>query len=259
MDLQNLRFSVEEGQIGLITLSRPKALNALNSALLAELDQLLRSQQQAGLRALILTGEGPRAFAAGADIAEMSGYSAVQAELFARQGQRILAMLEAFPAPTIAAVNGFALGGGCELAMCCDIILAGANAVFGQPEVKLGVIPGFGGTQRLVRRVGRQRALELMMTGRNVKADEAVAIGIALELVSEDVLGRARALAAEIGQNGPVAVRLVKRVVHDTDRLDLEAGLAAEASLFGLCFATTDQKEGMGAFLGKRKAAFAGT
>jgi enoyl-CoA hydratase len=258
MELQNLRFSVEDGQIGLITLFRPKALNALNSALLAELEQVLRSQQQAGLRALILTGEGPRAFAAGADIAEMSGYSAVQAEFFARQGQRILAMIEAFPAPTIAAVNGFALGGGCELAMCCDIILAGANAVFGQPEVKLGVIPGFGGTQRLVRRVGRQRALELMMTGRNVKADEAVAIGIALELVSEDVLARARALAAEIGQNGPVAVRLVKRVVHDTDRLDLEAGLAAEASLFGLCFATTDQKEGMGAFLGKRKAAFSG-
>ena len=142
--------------------------------------------------------------------------------------------------------------------MCCDLILAGANAVFGQPEVKLCVIPGFGGTQRLIRRVGRQRAIELMMTGRNVSSEEAVAIGLALSRTEEDVVEAAVKLAGRIARNGPVAVRLVKRAVHETDRLDLDAGLAAEATLFGLCFATEDQKEGMGAFVKKRKAAFQG-
>ena len=221
---ETLSFEVLDGAIGLLKLNPPKALHAINNQLVTELEGVLREQAGAGLRALVLTGEGGRAFAAGADISEMAGYTALQAEQFARAGQRVLGLLETFPAPTIAAVNGFALGGGCELAMCCDIILASTAAIFGQPEVKLGVIPGFGGTQRLVRRVGRQRAMELMMTGRN----------------------------------GPVAVRLVKRAVHETDRLDLDAGLAAEASLFGLCFASTDQKEGMAAFLEKRRAAFTG-
>jgi len=178
--------------------------------------------------------------------------------MFARQGQASFAPLESFPAPTIAAVNGFALGGGCELAMCCDIILASEKSVFGQPEVKLGVIPGFGGTQRLVRRVGRQRALELMMTGRNVRGAEAVDMGIALEVVDGDVVEAAKALAAKIAKNGPNAVRLVKRAVNETDRLDMTAGLAAEASLFGLCFSTNDQKEGMKAFMEKRHANFSG-
>lgn len=258
MSDSTILFENHDG-IGLIKLNRPKALNALNSALVAELDTLLDRLHRAGeLRALVLTGEGNRAFAAGADIAEMSGYSALQAETFARQGQRSLSRLEQLPFPTIAAVNGFALGGGCELALCCDLILAGANAVFGQPEVNLGVIPGFGGTQRLLRRVGRQRALELMMTGRNVKAEEAARIGIALQVVEEDVVGAALALGGQIAAKGPVAVRLVKRAVQETDRLDIESGLAAEASLFGLCFATDDQKEGMTAFLQKRAPAFTG-
>lgn len=254
-----ITFEVKDGGIGLLILARPKALNALNSQLLAELEQVLVAEADSDLRALILTGHGDRAFAAGADIGEMASFSAAQAETFAGRGQRIFELLEAFPAPTIAAVNGFALGGGCELAMACDLVLASPTAIFGQPEVKLGVIPGFGGTQRLVRRVGRQRALELMMSARNVKADEAVSIGLALSVVEDgDVVGAAMSLAGRIVRNGPVAVRLVKRAVAETDGLDLHSGLAAERSLFGLCFATDDQKEGMDAFLGKRKPAFIG-
>ena len=264
--LETLRFEVlpadealpEGPAIGLIRLDRPKALNAINAQMIADLEAVLAYSATLGLRALVLTGAGPRAFAAGADISQMVDFSALEAQQFARRGQRVLAGLEHFNAPTIAAVQGFALGGGCELAMCCDLILAGDRAVFGQPEVKLGVIPGFGGTQRLVRRVGRQRALELMMTGRNVKAEEAVRIGLALSVSAEDVLTDALSLARSIAANGPAAVRLVKRAVHDTDRLDIDAGLAAEATLFGLCFASDDQKEGMAAFLGKRAAAFTG-
>ena len=248
----------EAGLVGVIELDRPKALNAINPQMVADLGTLLGALEGRGLRALVLTGAGKRAFAAGADIKAMAGLSAVEAERFAQQGQRVLAGLEHFPAPTIAAVNGFALGGGCELAMCCDLILAGPNASFGQPEVKLGVIPGFGGTQRLVRRVGRQRALELMLTGRTVKAEEAVRLGLALAVSEESVLEDALDLARRIAANGPVAVRLVKRAVHETDRLDLAAGLAAEASLFGLCFSTEDQREGMAAFVERRPAAFRG-
>ena len=255
---ETLLFERTEDAIGVLRLNRPKALNALNARLVAELDHLLSELERQDLRALVVTGAGERAFAAGADITEMRSYTALQAEKMARDGQRTLLRLERFPAPTLAAVNGFALGGGCELAMCCDLILAGPNAVFGQPEVKLGVIPGFGGTQRLVRRVGRQRALELMMTGRNMPADEAVQSGLALEKTEDDVLQHTLNLARTIARNGPVAVRLLKRAVQETDRLDIETGLAAEASLFGLCFATADQKEGMGAFVEKRRPGFKG-
>lgn len=254
---ETITFARTDDDIGIVRLNRPKAYNAINSTVVRELGEVLQAQNNTGLRALVLTGEG-RAFAAGADIKEMSGYSALDAATFARHGQRTLGMLETFSAPTIAAVNGFALGGGCELAMCTDIILASEKAIFGQPEVKLGVIPGFGGTQRLVRRVGRQRALELMMTGRNVPAAEAVSLGIALAVSEGDVVADALALARQIAANGPAAVRLVKRAVHETDRLDIDAGLAAEASLFGLCFATDDQTEGMAAFVEKRPAQFTG-
>ncbi len=247
--------------IGIITLNRPKALNAINTEMVEELDFVLNKweQREQRLAAIILTGAG-KAFAAGADISQMINFSAAEAAFFAHKGQATLRRLEESKYPTIAAVNGFALGGGCELAMCCDIILAAPRALFGQPEVKLGVIPGFGGTQRLVRRVGRQRALELMMTGRNVKADEAVSLGIALEKVSDDisVLDAALDLAKKISTNGPVAVELVKKVVDETDRMDTDLGLAVEASSFGFCFATVDQKEGMSAFLSKRPANFEG-
>ena len=254
-EFETLNVEVE-GTVGIITLSRPKALNAINTKMVEELGQALDAWKDSALTAVVLTGEG-KAFAAGADISQMSNFTATQAQQFALSGQRTLRKLEHFPAPTIAAVNGFALGGGCELAMCCDIILAGPKAKFGQPEVNLGVIPGFGGTQRLVRRVGRQAALELMMTGRIVRSDEAVSLGIALR-IEEEVVEGAKALASEIAKKGPVAVRLVKEVVDTTDRLDTDAGLAVEASAFGLCFATDDQTEGMQAFLEKRAAKFTG-
>ena len=257
--MECLQFEVLEGGVGLLRLSRPKALNALNSQLLSELDLLLTEQAGAGLSALVLTGAGDRAFAAGADIAEMSAFSAAEALAFAERGQRLFERLEAFPAPTLAAVNGFALGGGNELAMSCDLILASPTAVFGQPEVKLGVIPGFGGTQRLVRRVGRQRALELMLTGRNVKADEAAALGLCLKVVLEgSVVDAAVELARAIAANGPLAVQLCRRAVAETDGLDLHSALAAERALFALCFASGDQKEGMAAFLERRAPRFQG-
>jgi len=256
--MDTLQFEHDSG-IGIITLNREAALNALNSTLLNELAHVLTELMSSGLRALIITGAGDRAFAAGADISEMASFTAEEAEAFSAGGQAVLELLETFPAPTIAAVRGFALGGGCEVAMACDIVLASPTAVFGQPEVKLGVIPGFGGTQRLVRRVGRQQALELMLTGRNVKADEAVALGIALQVVEEgDVLEASKDLAQRIARNGPAAVRWVKRVVHETEGRDAEAGMAAERAHFALCFSTADQKEGMTAFLEKRKPAFQG-
>lgn len=254
--MQTLRFEAHDG-IGTLTLSRPKALNALNGQLIDELDALLGTAELAAVRALVVTGEG-RAFAAGADISEMAGMDSMRAEGMARRGQAVLRRLELLPIPTIAAVNGFALGGGCELAMACDLILAGPKAKFGQPEVKLGVIPGFGGTQRLVQRVGTHHALEIMMTGRMVDAEEAVRLGLALRL-EEDVVVGAKNLASAIASNGPVAVRLVKRAVRETAGVPLDLGLAAESSLFGLCFATDDQKEGMAAFLdGQRSPAFRG-
>ena len=256
--METLEFEVRDG-IGVITLNRPKALNALNSELLNELAAVLSELLDVDIQALVLTGSGDRAFAAGADISEMSNFTAQEAEAFSAGGQAVFEMLETFPVPTIAAVKGFALGGGCELAMACDLVLASPTAVFGQPEVKLGVIPGFGGTQRLARRVGRQRALELMLTGRNVDAQEAVAIGLALQVVDEgDVLDAALKMADRIARNGPAALRWVKQVVHETEGRDPAAAMAAERSHFALCFATDDQKEGMAAFLEKRRAEFTG-
>ena len=254
-EFETLKAEIDD-TVGIITLNRPKALNAINTQMVEELGKVLDAWKDSAVTAVILTGEG-KAFAAGADISQMSNFTATQAQQFALSGQRTLRKIEHFPAPTIAAVNGFALGGGCELAMCCDIILSGPKAKFGQPEVSLGVIPGFGGTQRLVRRVGRQAALELMMTGRIIRADEAVSLGIALR-IEQNVVDGAKAVASEIAKKGPVAVRLVKEVVDTTDRLDTDAGLAVEASAFGLCFATDDQTEGMQAFLEKRAANFTG-
>jgi enoyl-CoA hydratase len=251
----SLVITERRGHVVLLKIDRPKALNALNSQVLQDLDAALNDLGDA--RALVITGAGEKAFVAGADISEMQAFSATEALEFAARGQEVLNRLEALPIPTIAAVNGFALGGGCELAMACDMILASRTALFGQPEVKLGVIPGFGGTQRLVRRVGAMRARELILSARNVKADEAVAIGLALRAV-DDVVTEALALAEQIANNGPVAVRLAKRAVVDSDGLDLRSGLAAERTLFALCFATEDQKEGMRAFLDKRKALFSG-
>ncbi len=254
-----LKLAFEDEGIALITLNRPKALNALNTAMVEELGEALDEVgARTGLRALILTGAGNRAFAAGADISQMRDFTPAMATWFAEKGQRIFSRLESFPLPVIAAVNGFALGGGCELAMACDLILASQSAVFGQPEVKLGVIPGFGGSQRLARLVGRQRAREICLTGRSVRAEEAERIGLALRVVDGDVLSAARDLARMLAGNGPRAVSICKRAINDGVDLPMGPALAHEAQLFGACFATDDQVEGMSAFLEKRKADFKG-
>lgn len=248
-----------DGHVALVTLNRPKALNALNHALVVELDEVLHEiTERPDTRVVIVTGAGTKAFAAGADIGEMANLDAQQATHFAEVGQRVFARLESYHLPVIAAVNGFALGGGCELAMACDIIVASSTAVFGQPEVRLGVIPGFGGTQRLTRLVGRQLAREITFTGRRVKAPEALRIGLVARVVEGDVVEAAMELAGKIGANGPRAVSLAKRAINTGADVDLTTAMAHEAQLFGLCFATRDQKEGMAAFLEKRPAKFEG-
>lgn len=246
------------GAIEILTVNRPKALNALNQQVMDTLHEIIGElSMDTELRAVVLTGSG-KAFVAGADIASMQELHPLEAEAFAGSGQDMGEAMNRLPVPIIAAVNGFALGGGCELAMCCDIVLAGERALFGQPEVKLGVIPGFGGTQRLIRRVGMAKAMDLCLTGRMVKAEEAVQMGIASRLVEGDVLEAAIETAETIAKNGPVAVRLAKRALIENEDVGLEAGLKAERTLFALCFSTTDQREGMAAFLGKRAADFTG-
>jgi enoyl-CoA hydratase len=243
-------------RIAVVTIERPKALNALNAQVLDELESaftLLAERAQP----VVVNGGGGKAFVAGADIASMKDMDAMAAAAFAAKGQRVFSMVERHPAPVIAAVHGFALGGGCELVLACDLALLSPTAVLGQPEVKLGVIPGFGGTQRLVRRVGTQRARELCYTGRLVKADEAVAIGLGLR-IEDPVLDAAIAVAEQIATMGPVAVRLCKQAILDTDGLPLDRGLQLERQCFALCFTTADQKEGMDAFIQKRAAAFSG-
>ncbi len=245
------------GKVAVVTLHRPP-VNALNLRLLMELGDVVQElTQEEDLRAVVITGEG-RFFVAGADISQMKDYTSREALAFSRTGQAVFEAIEGLPMPVIAAVNGIALGGGCELAMACDLVLASSRAVFGQPEVKLGVIPGFGGTQRLVRRVGIQRARELCYSGRNVSAEEAVRCGLALEAVEGDVLEAALAMAESIAANGPCAVANCKRAINESRSAAPAAGLALERDLFGLCFATEDQAEGMAAFLEKRSADFKG-
>jgi len=254
----NLKIDFSDG-IATVTLNRPKALNALNQALVHELSEVIEEiSERRDTCVMVLTGAGTKAFAAGADIGEMGNLDAAQAAAFSELGQRVFSRLESFHLPVIAAVNGYALGGGCELAMACDIILASRTAVFGQPEVCLGVIPGFGGTQRLTRLVGRQRARELIFTGRRVRAEEALEIGLVTRLVEGDAVTAARELATLIAANGPRAVSLAKRAINTGADLDMATALAYEAQLFGLCFATRDQKEGMKAFLEKRPPKFEG-
>lgn len=257
-DFQNITFEVD-GAVATITLNRPKALNALNSVTLAELGRAIEAVAASdAIRAVLLTGAG-KAFVAGADISEMADLSAAAAEGFARQGQRLFHAIEALGVPVIAAINGFALGGGCELAMACDILIAGQKARFGQPEVNLGVIPGFGGTQRLPRLVGRAVAAELLYTGRMVDADEALRIGLVSRVFPQDeLLAEARKMADEIAAKGPLAIASLKRTLMAGADLPLERACDREAVAFGACFATEDQSEGMAAFLAKRPADFKG-
>lgn len=253
-----VKLSVEEG-VGLVTLDRPEALNALDDEVLAGLEEaFLLLGRDPGLRAVILTGTG-KAFAAGADIKAIVGYGPIQARSFAQRGQRVLDLVEAFPCPVIAAVNGFALGAGCELAMACDLRIASEGAKAGQPEVNLGVPPGFGGTQRLVRLVGPSAAKHLLFTGEPIPAARALALGLFNEVhPAEAVLPRCLAIARTIGAKAPLAVALCKQAVNRGSDLALGDGLTLEADLFAQAFGTEDQKEGMTAFIEKRPAHFLG-
>jgi enoyl-CoA hydratase len=240
------------GPVATITINRPEKLNALDAATVRALHEALdRVAIDPGVRAVVVTGAGDKAFVAGADIAAMRGMTRAEAQAFAEAGQGCFGLVERMPKPTIAAVNGFALGGGCELALACDVVLAADNARFGQPEVNLGVLPGFGGTQRLERRVGWGKANELLFTGDAVKADEALRIGLCEAVLPlAEVRGAARAMAEKIASKGPLAIAAIKRVRRK--------GLAAEAEAFAACFDTADQREGMTAFLEKRAAKFEG-
>ena len=243
-----------EGQIGIITINRPKALNALNSTVLEELDKTLDAVDLQTVRCLILTGAGEKSFVAGADIGEMSTLAKAEGEAFGKKGNDVFRKLETFPIPVIAAVNGFALGGGCEISMSCDIRICSENAVFGQPEVGLGITPGFGGTQRLARIVGTGKAKEMIYGARNIKAEEAYRIGLVNNVYPlEELMPAAKKLAATIARNAPIAVRNCKRAINEGLQVDMDQAVVIEEKLFGNCFETYDQKEGMAAFLEKRK------
>lgn len=244
----------QKGQYAIITINREKALNALNSAVLDELDKTLDSVDLDQVRCLILTGAGQKSFVAGADIAEMSTLTKAEGEAFGKKGNDVFRKLETFPIPVIAAVNGFALGGGCEISMSCDIRICSDNAVFGQPEVGLGITPGFGGTQRLARLVGPGMAKQMIYTARNIKADEALRIGLVNAVYTQDeLMAAAEKMAAGIAKNAPIAVRNCKKAINDGLDADMDEAIVIEEKLFGDCFESYDQKEGMAAFLEKRK------
>jgi enoyl-CoA hydratase len=256
---ENLRYE-KKNQIAFITIARPKVLNTLNADTLQELSRAFQSvRDDDDVRVAILTGEGEKAFVAGADINEFTALGGTEAETFAARGQALFTLIESCGKPIIAAVNGFALGGGNELALACTIRIASGNARFGQPEVKLGIIPGYGGTQRLARLVGKSRALQLILTGDMVQADEALRIGLVNEVVSAaELLPRAEAIAKKIIANAPIAIRYCLDAVSKGLEMSLSEGLAYEAALFGLCFATADKDEGTSAFLEKRAPQFKG-
>lgn len=244
----------QKDAVGIITISREKALNALNSTVLEELDKTLDAVNLDDVRCLILTGAGQKSFVAGADIAEMSSLTKAEGEAFGKKGNDVFRKLETFPIPVIAAINGFALGGGCEISMSCDIRICSDNAVFGQPEVGLGITPGFGGTQRLARLVGAGMAKQMIYTARNIKADEALRIGLVNAVYTqEELMPAAEKMAAGIAKNAPIAVRNCKKAINDGLDADMDEAIVIEEKLFGDCFESYDQKEGMTAFLEKRK------
>jgi enoyl-CoA hydratase len=256
---ENLLLDVQDG-VAVVTFNRPKVLNALDARTFDELDEVVRQvERERAIRGLVLTGAGEKAFIAGADIAAMSSMSAAEARAFAERAHRILERLELLPVPTVAAVNGFALGGGCEVALACDLVYASEGARFGQPEVNLGIIPGFGGTQRLSRRVGRMRALEMILTGDYYDAARAKAMGLVLDVLAADkLLAHAVAQARKIASKGPLAVALAKRAVNAGADAELSVANELERQAFGASFATEDAREGMKAFLEKRPAQWKG-
>ena len=244
----------QQGAVAILTIDRPEALNALNTQVLCDLDEAItKVEQDDSVLAVILTGAG-RSFVAGADIGEMKGFSAVDGKKFGVHGGSIFLRLENLSKPVIAAVNGFALGGGCELSMACDIRLASEKAKFGQPEVGLGITPGFGGTQRLARIVGPGMAKQLVYSALNIKADEALRIGLVNAVYApEELMPAALKLAGKIAKNAPIAVRNCKKAINDGIQLPIEQAVEVEEKLFGDCFETHDQVEGMACFLSREK------
>ena len=257
----------QNGNVATITINREKALNALNSQVLDELNATLDAVDLATVRCLVITGAGAKSFVAGADIGEMSSLTKAEGEAFGKKGNDVFRKIETFPIPVIAAVNGFALGGGCEISMSCDIRICSDNAVFGQPEVGLGITPGFGGTQRLARLVGAGMAKQMIYTARNIKAADAYRIGLVNEVYSAEVdadgnvvksaqevmLAAAQKMVATIAKNAPIAVRNCKKAINDGLDADMDQAVAIEEKLFGDCFETEDQKYGMAFFLDKNK------
>jgi enoyl-CoA hydratase len=249
----SVQYEVKE-HIAVITINRPEALNALNTAVLQELSQAVsRAEEESEVYVVVLTGAG-KAFVAGADIAQMKDLSAVEGMAFGAFGSSVFQQIENMSKPVIAAVNGYALGGGCELCMACDIRIAGTKAKFGQPEVGLGITPGFGGTQRLPRIVGASKAKELILTAETISAEEALRIGLVSKVVpDEELMDTALGMAAKIAANAQIAVRQSKAAINNGMQTDINTGLTYEAQAFGLCFATEDQKDAMTAFVSKSK------
>lgn len=259
MAYENLLLE-KEGALAILYVNRPKALNALNKDTLLEMKDAITSiKNDPEVDVLIVTGAGDKSFVAGADIAFMQSLTAVEAREFGALGQEVFRMIEATEKPSIAAVNGFALGGGCELAMCCDFRIASSKAKFGQPEVGLGITPGFGGTQRLPRLVGSGMARQMLYTADVIDASEALRIGLVNNVVApEELMDVVKGIAGRIISKGKLAVRFSKVAANEGLQTDIDRAMTIEADLFGLCFSTEDQKEGMGAFIEKRSPKFTG-
>lgn len=259
MEFKNILLSFE-GEIGILTVHRPKAMNALNMETLQDIQRGIQEvKDHPEMKALIITGSGEKAFVAGADISEMRGMNSIEALNFSKLGHLTLKMLEDLDRPVIAAVNGFALGGGTELALACDFIYASENAKFGQPEVALGIFPGFGGTQRLPRLIGKAKAKELIMTGKHISAREAFELGIVNRVFPQaSLMEETQKVALQIAVNGVIAVRLAKMVINAGFNMDLTEACSLESYAFSFGFTTEDQKEGMAAFLERRKPNFKG-
>jgi enoyl-CoA hydratase len=259
MSFENILFEIRE-PLAIVTLNRPKVLNALNQATFTELERAFTELAASeSVRAILLTGAGEKAFAAGADIQELAAISATEGQRLAARGQRILELIEECGKPIIACINGFALGGGCELAMACTVRLASETARLGQPEVKLGLLPGYGGSQRLPRLIGKGASLKLLLTGEIISAPEAFRLGLVDELVpAGDLLKRGEELALAMAANAPLAIRQTIAAVHSGYDLPLRQALDLEASLFGVCCATEDKAEGTRAFLEKRPPVWKG-
>ncbi|MEE3392738.1 MAG: enoyl-CoA hydratase-related protein [Lachnospiraceae bacterium] len=252
--MKYVTYEVKNENVGIITINRPEALNALNSDVLDDISAAFDGVDVNVIRCLILTGAGEKSFVAGADIGEMSKLSKAEGEAFGKKGNDLFLKIENFPIPVIAAVNGYALGGGCEISLSCDFRIASENAVFGQPETGLGITPGFGGTQRLARTIGKGMAKQLIYTARNIKADEALRVGLVNQVVPiADLMPTAEKLASTIARNAPIAVRHAKEAINKGYETDIASGVVIEEKLFGDCFETEDQRYGMEAFLNKVK------